>query len=98
MNSAETRSPHLVRLDGEMTIYRAAELLALLKDALSRAAPCTLDLSDVTEIDSAGVQLLIAARRTAAERGCELTLSAHSAPVLEALNVFGLTAEHINGL
>jgi anti-anti-sigma factor len=93
MNSAETTLPRLLRLEGEMTIYRAAELRATLSNAMSGVDQCTVDLAAVTEIDSAGVQLLIAATRTARERHCELSFIGHSAPVLEALNVFGLGAQ-----
>jgi anti-anti-sigma factor len=90
MNTAEIALPQQLRLEGELTIYRAAELLAAIRDAIGGAASCTFDLDAVTEVDSAGVQLLLAAKRTARESNCELTFIGHSAPLVEALNVFGL--------
>jgi anti-anti-sigma regulatory factor len=45
----------------------------------------------VTEIDSCGVQLLLAARRTARENDCELEFAAPSAAVLDVLTTFDLT-------
>jgi anti-anti-sigma factor len=92
--NAEQTSPHrALPLDGEMTIYRAAELRASIASAIEGAAALTLDLSEVTEIDSAGAQLLIAARRTARETGCALTIAGCGDEVMDALGVLGLAAE-----
>jgi len=78
-----------LRLDGELTIYRAAELRLVLQQALaglSAGAGLEVNLADVTEMDSAGVQLLLSASKTGRARGCELRLVDHSPAVLE---VFG---------
>jgi anti-anti-sigma factor len=84
--------PQPFRIDGELTIYRAAELGAALKAALEAAAGAALeiDLAGVTEMDSAGVQLLIAARRTALAAGGELRLAGHSAAVREVFETLQL--------
>ncbi len=74
-----------LHLDGELTIYRAAELKPLL---LGDASALALDLSAVHEIDSAGLQLLLLARR---ERAA-LRLVAPSTPVRDALALAGLAA------
>jgi len=76
------------RIDGELTIYRAAELAGAMKAALAAVADggaLELDLSEVAEMDCAGVQLLLAARRSAAESGRTLRLSGRSAAVDEVL-------------
>ena len=85
----------LLRIDGELTIYRAAELAAAMKTALAAVADggvLEVDLSEVAELDSAGVQLLLAARRSAVESGRALRLTARSAPVDEVLAILRLTA------
>ncbi|WP_443094347.1 STAS domain-containing protein [Pseudoduganella chitinolytica] len=83
-------------IEGEMTIYRAAELKDVLFDALRQATAdaraLALDLSQVTEFDSAGVQLLLMARREAQRQGHPLQLVAHSPAVREVLNLTGLKA------
>ena len=66
------------RIDGEFTIYRAAELAAALKAALAEVpagGAFEVDLSEVTEMDSAGVQLLMSAKRSAAESGRALRMA-----------------------
>ncbi len=79
-----------LRITPELTIYGAAELRATLLDALAATPTLALDLTDVCEADSAGVQLLIAARRHAAANGGALELTGHSAVLLDALALLGL--------
>jgi anti-sigma B factor antagonist len=80
-------------LDGELTIYHAAELRQTLLAALADAPEgLAIDLAGVTEIDSAGVQLLMASKRAANASGRPLTLADHSAPVLEVFELLDLAA------
>jgi anti-anti-sigma factor len=71
--SEEERTP-VLRIEGELTIYRAEELCNALKTALAIEGNLDIDLANVTEIDSAGVQLLMAAQKSvqAAKRGMRL--------------------------
>ena len=81
MNPATPLSSEVVRVEGEMTIFCADALKPLL---LSEPAPAALDLSEVTEIDTTGVQLLLLARR----RGTQwLQASAAVCAVLELLHL-----------
>lgn len=79
-------------IDGELTIYRAAELCELLKTALSNDADLELNLAGVTELDSAGVQLLMAAKKSALARQHSLRLIEHSPAVLEVFEMLNLAA------
>jgi len=74
-----------------MTIYRAAELKDRLLDALAQCdAVLEVELSRVTEIDTAGLQLLMLIKREASSSGRELRLLAHSRPVVAALELLNL--------
>ena len=78
-------------LGPELTIAFAAAARERLADAVqSGQGDLALDLRGVTDFDSAGVQLLLAARRSLAERGDALCLSGASAAVRDALRTFGL--------
>lgn len=79
-----------LRIEGEMTIYRAAELKQMLLAAAEGAAGLALDLSAVTELDSAGVQLLAMVRNTLAGAGAELRLVAQSESVAATLALLNL--------
>lgn len=80
-------------VEGEMTIYRAAELKPALGDHVRTQDAPALDLSNVTEFDCAGVQLLLAARREAEHLGKHLAVHAASPAVREACALLGMTLE-----
>lgn len=81
-----------LRIEGEMTIYQAVELKETLLSALKGASTLEIDLHGVTEIDSAGVQLLMMAKREAHARGGKLRLSRHSPAVLDVFQMMDLAA------
>ncbi len=84
-----TRDPSVLRIDGELTIFRAAELKP---ELLCEPMPRTIDLSGVTELDSAGVQLLVLAKKTALAQKRELALVGHSPAVLDVFELLNLAA------
>ena len=86
-------APTHIVLDGDITIYRAGELREQLVTALSQArGDLEIDLSSATELDSAGVQLLMAAKREAGTQGRALTLSGHSQAVVDVFELMDLAA------
>ncbi|MDD2610150.1 MAG: STAS domain-containing protein [Giesbergeria sp.] len=87
-------APHTsLRMAGEMTIYRAAELKQLLLEPLQQpGATLEVDLSGVTELDTAGLQLLILAKRTARKQDGQLRLMGHSPAVLNVFDLLNLAA------
>jgi len=52
-----------VVLTGELTIYTVADIKAGLAQAMAQADEIEVDLSGITEVDTAGVQLLLIAKR-----------------------------------
>jgi anti-anti-sigma factor len=79
-----------VALDGEVNIYRAADVKQLLQSELQRCAVLEVDLAGVTEIDSAGIQVLILAKLMARDESRELRLVRHSEPVREVFERLAL--------
>lgn len=69
---------------GEFTIYAAAEVHAVVGEALGRATEIRIDLSGVTEFDSSALQILRAAAREATERGVALDVVGHP-PALQSV-------------
>jgi anti-anti-sigma factor len=93
VNADQTaQDPQLLAIEGEMTIYRAAELKQTLLGSLARPGSIHVDLSAVTELDAAGVQLLMLARQLADTRQKELRLVAISLAALEVLELLNLRA------
>ena len=77
-----------VHVDGGLTVYTCRELKPqLLEQLTAHAEAAALDLSRVTEIDTAGLQLLLVARRHARDGGRELRIKNPSQVVSEMLEL-----------
>ena len=59
---------------------------------LNEPAPNEIDLSGVTEFDTAGVQLLMLAKQDALAKKSELRLVGHSPAVLEVFELLNVAA------
>ncbi|OZI66984.1 STAS domain-containing protein [Bordetella genomosp. 11] len=82
-----------LRLEGELTIYTAQDTRQRLLQALAtEPGPdvVRLDLRAVTETDTAGIQLLLAARGHAMARGGELRFAGMAPNVEAAIRLLGL--------
>lgn len=83
----------ILRLDGAMTVYEAQGLRAEMEACLQECTGLTLDLAGVETWDTAGLQLLWSAARTARETGKTFRVEGVSEP-LRALAVrLGLDPE-----
>ncbi|MES2151850.1 MAG: STAS domain-containing protein [Pseudomonadota bacterium] len=85
-------TPYVLALDGELTIYRAAELKPLVLDALAANEALELSLAGVTELDTAGLQVLILAKQVAQATGRSLRLTEHSPAVLDVFELLDMGA------
>ena len=90
-NNKKNPDPHChCTIDGEMTIYRAAELKNLLMEKIALHQEIEVDLSGVSEIDTAGLQLLVFAKRVAASQRKQLRFDRHSRAVMDMLDLADL--------
>jgi len=76
-----------VALDGEVTIACVAELKARLAVAVLEHAETEVDLGGVEEMDTAGLQMMLAAKRC---EGKTVRFVNHSAAVLRLLELANL--------
>lgn len=82
-----------MRVHGEMTIYRAGEVAQTLFAAIrAHDGDVSLDLSAVTEFDTAGLQLVLMARRIAETNGRRLDVVQPSECVAEVLGLCHVAA------
>jgi len=77
-------------IQGELTVFTAHELKSAVLAAMQPTGPLELDLSEVTEFDGAGLQLLLATQHEVAARAGGLHLKGAPAKVLAALRLAGL--------
>jgi anti-anti-sigma factor len=81
-----------IAIDGEMTIYRAADLKVTVLEALRKGRVLEIDLSGITELDTAGLQVLMLAKQAATADQRELRLLQHSPAVVEIFEMLDLVA------
>ena len=74
----------------DMTIYAAASNLAEIKGFYSEFNHFELNLSAVEEIDSSGIQLLLALKQSAEKDDKQVILTEISLPVSEVMDVLNL--------
>ena len=83
-----------LELDGELTIVAAAEQHARVRAFRHESTTVAeVGLSGVTELDTAGLQILLAARREAEQQGTTLTFHDPSGAVRAVFETAHLVAE-----
>ncbi|VVP58918.1 lipid asymmetry maintenance protein MlaB [Pseudomonas fluorescens] len=81
-----------LHIEGEMNIYTAAEFKTQLLPHLAQPGELEIDLSQVSEMDGAGLQQLLLVKREATRVGINLRLARHSRAVLEVFDLCNLAA------
>lgn len=82
--------PPQIRIEGEFTIYTAAESKQQLMDILHEHSALDIALDGVEEIDTSGVQLLLLVQREARTLGKTLSLSGASPAIQEVIDLLDL--------
>ena len=83
-------APVQVQLGAELTIYTAAAVKVTLLEALAKQRDLAIDLRGVSELDTAGLQLLVMASHRNSQAGRSTTLIAPSPTVTEVLELCGV--------
>ncbi len=81
-----------LRIGGEMNIYSAPELKRQLLNHLGTDPEIEINLSQVSEMDTAGFQVLCLAKREAMKNGKTLRFTSHSQAVLEVMDLYNMAA------
>lgn len=90
-DSAVTRRDGRLQVAGDMNIYVAAAIKEQLFElAPGSGADIEIDLSNVTALDTAGVQIMLMLRRLAHSKGVAFRLVSPSPAAVEVLELCGL--------
>lgn len=81
-----------ISVDGNLSIYHAAEVKQRLMDGIHSSSQLELDLSQVGEMDTAGLQLLVLAKRESRKFGHDLRIVNHSPAVREVIEFLNMVA------
>lgn len=77
-----------LQIEGEMTIFNAAELKKQLLCSLAECQEIKIDLSEVSEMDTAGLQLLLLVGWEAKRLNKHLRITSYSTAILSVLELF----------
>lgn len=82
-----------LQMEGEFTIYNALEIRDGLMEHLAANNEIELNLSGITEMDTAGFQLLLAAKREGTRLGKVVRYVSHSQAALEVIDLYNMAAQ-----
>jgi anti-anti-sigma factor len=88
---ANEQQNNRIVIEGELTIYTVTELKDKFLAGLLTNDELELDLSEVSEIDGAGLQLLVMSKQSAIALKKTLLIISHSPVVAELLDLSGLS-------
>lgn len=91
--TVETRgTQQCITLTGELTIFTASELWQSLQQTLSNTQGVEIDLLGVSDIDTAGIQLLMMTSKAEQNKDGQVRFLNHSQAVVDGLDLFDLAA------
>lgn len=82
----------ILSIENEMTIYTVSELKNAIYSHLKSDHKLQINLSDVTEIDSSGIQLLMFLKNEACHKKNSLIFIEHSQAVVDVVELFNLSS------
>ena len=80
-------------MESEMTIYQAQQINTTLKQHIARCKKIELSLDAVNELDTAGVQTLLMAKRAADKEGKGFCITSCSETVTEVFELLNIAHE-----
>ena len=86
-------SSQLLSITEDLTIYHALEQKQMLLDALAATDELELNLAQVAEMDTAGLQLLALLKKESQRTGKRLRIVAHSQAVSSVIDFCNMAAE-----
>lgn len=92
IRGGESAEPHgaVIKLGTSLRIQDVTASRRLMERTLEEGTPVRIDLGGLTDIDTAGVQLLVAYAREAARRGIDIRWSGETSVLLNALRLLGM--------
>ncbi|WP_444995675.1 STAS domain-containing protein [Aliikangiella sp. IMCC44359] len=90
LESKKLKKGHRIVIKGEMSIYSAKSIYQELKGLLSFEDRLLLDLNNVTEFDSAGIQLMLLLQRESEKCNVSIEIEKKSIVVDDLFKLFNI--------
>lgn len=85
----QDKNKTVIRLSGDLSIYSAAEILSQLLEHQKKSEELVLNLEAISDMDTAGFQVLVSLKEESFRSGKELKLKKHSDAVLKLFDIYG---------
>ncbi|MCK5093047.1 MAG: STAS domain-containing protein [Gammaproteobacteria bacterium] len=82
-----------IKVEVDMTIYTTADLMPKILKSLDKHKELVIDLSDVFEIDTSGIQLLEFIKREARRDNKVFSMVSHKENVLDVFHLYRLNGQ-----
>lgn len=92
LSSFKEGNPSVFSLSGEMTIYVVNKFRDDFLKAIDNSDELVVDLSEVSEIDTTGFQVLAYAKKYCDKNGKSLEIVNHSNAIIDVFEQYGSTA------
>lgn len=86
------KNQHKTTIKEDMNIYNASAQKTTLLKALAGCQEMDIDLSHVSEMDTAGFQILLLTKREALKAGKVVRLTGHSKAVTELIDLYNMAS------
>jgi len=94
-NTVETKRKRLLKLEGKLSIYDVGGLREKLATSLEDADILDIDMTDVRECDTSGLQVLCSTKKTAGQKGKQIVLTGIPKVVEDVMIKTGITHKMI---
>ena len=85
-----------VELNTSLSVYNAAKLHSQLTEAYKNSDRIEIDLKNITDCDTAGIQLLFSLKKSCLDAGKQISLINPSEAVNDALNRMSISWETLD--
>lgn len=85
-----------IETDTSLSIFNALKLHKKIVEAYKKYESIEIDLKDISECDTAGIQLLYSLKKSCLDAGKEISLTNPSDAVTDALERMSMSWEHLN--
>lgn len=90
LESKKLKKGHRIVIKGEMSIYSAKSIYQELEGLLNFEDKLLLDLNHVTELDSAGIQLMLLLQRESEKHNASIEIEKKSVVVNDLFKLFNI--------
>jgi len=80
-----------LKIPGDMTIYEAEEIKTLFRKAEESEGDIIIDLANVSEIDTCGIQLMISLKKSLKEKERDVSFESHTDAVIDLFDIFDVS-------